>query len=650
MIKKDETFTIEQNDIQLSNVFVKNFVNNSNDHGFQGNTIQRGNFPPVSNTPFGRFGMEERNVICIAVDLLPEEQIDYCRKQADLGKRVYLLLGNKEKNYAAIERLAGKCLIRTGVLQYGALLLQDGNSSNAKGWVYPTDIMADATKVETKREATTSLYQTFCYLFWKKATHEFFSQNIPPKELNPNNNPVMEIPIDEPYARPEKMFESLREDISRESDLVDIVSDMKNCGWISEVLSSENQCRKLILTIKNEEKQLPDVDNICKKAMDVSISENNELGRHNLICGRKIFYLPKYVDNEGVNWISFEKSDDRGRDIISSLPLHWKLNKTCVIGDLKAGDKIRFANQPSYSYEVGAKKEDNLGVVYADTIDNFLTKSPEQLCRERNLLQFSRDKLAHEIKYNVEIRPPVLPSGAKRDEIEILWEKVQNEWEDRLRKLEKDIAENEENKSKWGSQVRQHLSHFIVGQEQKIGEYRNQIAALKSVQLGKASRGEREQKWEEYLSLQRNVAALVKKTKAEKELADEVKKWETEREKLSKKIADYKEKISKETDKKKQKNLEQETEKIKENLKIHQMNRPKSVSECPSEQFGKVLGLSANEHPTKLSYPSEDLPLSGASLYRDGNMRYLVITTLDNLGQDTKDAQLLKAKICVKGE
>ena len=647
MIRKNEIFKIEQNDIPLSNVFVRNSEQNSTVE-LKGSTNQWNSSSHISTTPFE--GTDDGNVICVAVDRLEETQINYCRKQADLGKRVYLLLGDKEKNKPAIERLAGKCLIRTGVLQYGALLLQNGNSSNAKGWVYPTDIMADATKVETGREATTSLYQTFCYLFWKKATHEFFSQNTQPKELNPNNNPVMEIQIDEPYARPGKLFESVQEDIKRETDPVDIVSDMKNCGWISEVLRSEKQCRKLIFTLKNESKKLPDVENICKKAMEVSISEHNELGRHNLICSRKIFYLPKDVNNEGVNWVSFEKSDNGERDIISSLPLHWKLNKTCTIGDLKAGDIIRFANQPSYPYEVQAKIKDKLGVVSTDTIDDFLAKSPEQLCRERNLLQFSRDKLAHEIEYDVEIRPPMLPSGAKRDELEIQWEKVQNEWENKLRKLEKDIAENEESKSKWGSHIRQHLSRFIAGQDQKISEYRSQITDLKHIQLGTASRGEREQDWEKYLDLHKNIVNLVKKTKEEKKFAEEIMKWEKEEENIKRKLAGYEEKISKETDEKNQKNLEKDRERANEDLKAHQTSRPKSASEGSSSHFGKVIGLPANEIPTKLSYPSEDLPLSGSPLYRNEHMRYLVITDLANLSQVKKDADILKAKICVKGD
>lgn len=649
MIRKNEAFTIEQDDIQLSNVFVRNPEHSLNSSEFRRTTNQWNNISRTPRTSSDNFGMNDGKVICIAVDTLPEEKIEYCRKQADLGKRVYILLGNKEKNNPAIQRLAGKCLIRTGVLQYGALLLRDGNSSSANGWIYPTDIMAESVKVEAGRDVVKWLYQTFCYLFWKEATHEYFSQYKPPKELTEINNPVMEIQIDEPYARPGKLFESLREDISRENGLVDVVSGMKNSRWITDVLPSGKQCRKLIFTIKNGEKKLPDVENICKKAMDVSISENNEPGKHNLICGSKMYYLPKYVDYGGVNWVHVEKSDDATRDTISALPCHWKLNKTCTIGDLKEGVKICFANQPSYSYTVEAGMEANLGIVYADSIDDYLNKSPEQLSRERDLLQFSRDKLAHEMRYSVEIRPPALPSGAKQDELEIQWGKLQKEWEDNLRKLEQDIAKNEENKSKWGTKICQHLSHFIVGQEQKISEYKGQITALQRVQLGKISRGEREQKWEEYLNLHRNIAALVRKTKEEKKLADEVMKWEKEEGILGKKMTNLEEIILKETDKEKQKCLKIETERIKEDLKIHQTNRPKSVSEDSSDQFGKVLGISAKEMPAKLSYPSEDLPLSGASLYWDGTLRYLVITTLENLTQDKKDAQILQAKICVKG-
>ena len=341
MIKKNESFTIDQNDIRLSNIFVRSSENNVTAGGSRSDSAQWRNLFPSSDIPFANSGVSEGNVICIAVDTLPEEQIEYCRKQADLGKRVYILLGDKEKNHQAIERLAGKCLIRTGVMQCGALRLQDGNSGNPKGLVFPTDIMADSAKVEIDMNAAKWLYQTFCYLFWKEANQEYFSQDKPPKKLTPNDNPVMEIQIDEPYGRPGKLFDSLREDISRENHSFDIITSMKNCNWILDVLPSGKQCRNLIFTILEGEKaSLPDVEDLCKNAINVSISESSDIGSHNVVCGSKTFYLPKYVHNDGVNWVHVKRSDSSTKEKISQLPLHWRLKTNCMIGDLKAGEEI----------------------------------------------------------------------------------------------------------------------------------------------------------------------------------------------------------------------------------------------------------------------------------------------------------------------
>lgn len=650
MIKRNESFTINQNDISLSNVFVRV----SEVHPSSGTSVPEwgaqwpGGISNFTNA-FSNSRPGGGNVICIAVDTLPDDRIAYCIQMAEQGRRVYLLLGDKERNEPAIQRLAGTCLIRTGVLQYGSLLLQDGNSSNAKAWVYPTDAMADLAKVEAGSDAVKWLYQTFCYLFWKEAKHEITSQDKSPKGLTQRDNPVVELQVDEPYARPGKLFDTLREDLRGEPDSVDILCSMKNSGWILDVLPSGKQCQNLLFTVQNGEEQLPDIEDICKSAQNISISESHDIGRHNIIYGRKTYHLPKYIGYEGVNWVHVEKTDG-SRDRISSTPIHWRLKNTCKLGDLAAGTTIRFADQPSIIYRLESRKEEDLGVIIAKHIDDYLEKSPEAFCHENALLEFNRDRLASEISYIVEIRPPALPSGAKCDDLESQWESVQREWKERLTKLEQDLAKSEEGRSQWGSKIRAHLSQFIIGQDQKISEYRREISDLRSTNLGQTSSGEREQKWEKYLELHQNVARLMKRTGEEKKLAEEFLKWKTDEENLIQKLAELQERFSKESDEKKKEDFGKQIERLEEDVGKHQSNRPKSAPGGISDQFGKVLGITEKEQPKKLSYPSEDLPLSEGSLYRDVNRRYLVITSLERIDLAKKDAERLNAKICVKAE
>ena len=310
---------------------------------------------------------------------------------------------------------------------------------------------------------------------------------------------------------------------------------------------------------------------------------------------------------------------------------------------------IRFADQPSIIYRLESRKEKDLGEISVKHIDDYLEKSQEALCRENSLLEFNRDRLALEINYTIEIRPPALPPGVKRDDLESQWKSVQEKWEELLTKLERNIAENEEGKRKWGQKIRDHLSQLIIGQDQKINEYRKEINDLRSTKLGQTSRGVREQKWEKFLELNKNVARLVKRTGEERKLAEEFLKWKAEEENLNRKLAEFQDRFSKESDEKKREDFGKQIERLKEDVTKHKNNPPKSASEDISDQFEKVLGITEKEHPKKLSYPSEDLPSEG-SLYRDINDRYLAITSLERIDLVKKDAERLNAKICVKTE
>lgn len=75
-----------------------------------------------------------RLTLMIACEQLKDESlIQAIKEQAEKGIRIYLLLGEKNANKVAIDVLSGRCLIRTGVSQKGALMVVDHTTTQAQG-------------------------------------------------------------------------------------------------------------------------------------------------------------------------------------------------------------------------------------------------------------------------------------------------------------------------------------------------------------------------------------------------------------------------------------------------------------------------------------------------------------------------------------
>merc|ERR1712000_208227 len=108
--------------------------------------------------------------------------IQAIKEQAEQGIRIYLLLGDKNANKAAIDTLSGRCLIRTGVSQQGALVLVDHTTTQAQGQLLMSGqplLSADqaAWGIQLEPLQIDGIFRSFCKLFWEQSNEEYLQQN-----------------------------------------------------------------------------------------------------------------------------------------------------------------------------------------------------------------------------------------------------------------------------------------------------------------------------------------------------------------------------------------------------------------------------------------------------------------------------------------
>jgi len=627
---KRDQFVIPQRDIRLQNIFLKKDVGYDN---FCINT-ERPDFRSVE-------------VICIAANELGIDEVEKLAKLSKSGKRIYILLGDKNNtsNQLAIKHLAGQCLIRTGVTQSGSVILTNPNTADKMAWICASEKLfsEDSSAVKTNQKTVDWLFQTFCYLFWKRATHEFFSQDKEPREIRPETNPVMDIFTDKLYCKPNMLYESILADLECAFSL-DIVTSIHNTHWIHEILPENKKCQNICFLLSyDDDYDNPDITELCNKTSNGFIAElSNEEIHNSIIKNTNVAYLiPNYPIKEGVNWSCV---DEDTKYTINYYPHNWELKKSEDIGNLQVNDKIRFADDPDVIYNMKVRSEIPLGKINATTIDEFC-KDPRKLCEEKGLIQFDRDRLAYDISYSIEIHPPYLPKNAKRECLG--WDIFQKQWTKNLENLDSRINKHIKEKSNWKKSV----IARIQGKEQKLVECQKNISRLRSVTFHDKSPGSRKQYESDYHELCKNIDDLISESLDEKILVDMEENWKNKEQEIIQNRNKKNEQLKNEKDEKKISKLNKDMERLAEDLARHQKNKPKRGIETSTDDFGKILKTTDNDRKDTSfpPYPNEELPSSGIGiLFSNERGRYLTIDSLDNLEKSKSEAARLHAKICVK--
>lgn len=623
---KREQFLISQKDIQLQNIFLKKNV------GYD-------NFCISNERP----DFKSAEVICIAANELGIDEVEKLAYLSKSGKRIYILLGDKNNtfNQLAIKHLAGQCLIRAGVTQSGSVILTNPNTADKKAWICATETFfsKDSSVVKANQKTVDWLFQTFCYLFWKRATHEFFSQDKEPREIRPETNPVMDIFTDKLYCKPNMLYESILADLEYASSL-DIVTSIHNTHWIHEILPENKKCQNICFLLSHDDEYIPDITELCNKTSNGFIAELfNEEIHNSIIKNTNVAYLiPNYPIKEEVNWSCV---DEDTKYTISYYPHNWVLKKSEDIGNLQVNDMIRFADDLDVIYNMKVRSEVTLEKINATTIDEFC-KDPRKLCEEKDLIQFDRDRLAYDISYSIEIHPPYLPKNAKRECLG--WDTFQKQWTKNLENIDSRINKHIKEKSNWKKSV---ISR-IQGKEHKLAECQENISRLRNVTFHDKSPGSRKQYESEYQVLCKNIDDLISASLDEKKLVEMEENWKNKEQEIIQNRNKKNEQLKNEKDEKKISNIKKDIERLTEDLERHQKNKPKRGIETSADDFGKILKSPDNDRKDlSFQYPKEELPSSG-TLFSNERGRYLTIDSLDDLEKSKSEAARLHAKICVK--
>jgi len=646
-------------------------------------------FTPMAHDPInnslndGLNNLSPKSTICLAINILDNEKlIATLQKEADKGVRIYLLLGKESDNKNAISRLTGRCLIRYGVCQAGGFLLQDGNTSNAQGWLI-SGINIDRTLIVNGQHCD-DLYRVFCHLFWQQASSEYLEQNKSPTPVN--NSLVGEILLNDQYNLPNKLNEILSSELES-LQLCCVQSWSEQMLW--QLVSFKRVRGKLLLFMPENEN--PDsLESLCD-ITDVRLS-TQPVGNL-LFTSQSGWWLPDYPDPKIVNWALRLNQKQRSR-LNKHLENNWQRADWQLLSQVKLGDmrgQVRFADQPGKIFEIGEQLSMTLDAVEAPDIDIFINSSIEQLCADQ--IHFGKDRLAHNIEYKVKLYPPRLPVKAKHDPIESQWSKQQELWVEKLNSLKNRINQLSNYEEKISERVKNKLSGFLLGQNQKLSEIGENIQKLCIVDVGRSSPALLEQWTQELYELeigikkresrcQQQEARTRKEIEWEdkckkldddiKRLEDKVSKQEVDQKNASNELERTKEslsqdlkssqpkKIRKEIDKytNKEKHARTSLENTKKellNLQSRRKNEEKFVSPediviDDAETFGKVLGNKPSDTKYKPDWPKEFLPAEGMHLYECDQQRWLIIQDIEQLEDARGHSSRLNAKIGIKQE
>ena len=141
--------------------------------------------PQLNSEALSQVVCMARLTLLIGCEQLKDESLIHAiKEQAEKGIRIYLLLGEKTANKAAIDTLSGRCLIRTGVSQQGALVLVDHTTTEAQGLLLMSGqplVAADqsAWGIQLEPQQIDDSFRSFCKLFWEKSNEEYLQQNLP---------------------------------------------------------------------------------------------------------------------------------------------------------------------------------------------------------------------------------------------------------------------------------------------------------------------------------------------------------------------------------------------------------------------------------------------------------------------------------------
>lgn len=637
-------------------------------------------------------------LLCATNIIANKAIITHLQKLADEGIHIYLLLGNEQLNKAAIETLAGRCLIRTGVVQNGSLVIAD----QEKAWILSNTLESSQYTLALESDQIEDLYRTFCHLFWREATQEI----LQPQQTHKANNPVGNIHLNQQYTLKGNLAEKLNTCLNRATTIL----MTKNWQAIDTKLISSQQ--KILVDLnKITAKQLQDIAN--KSSNIYATEQTDQMPIPELILGNETdqsWQLPQFIDNNHVNW-AVQLSPQQRQSYLEQANQWLQQSPWKLVSEIKVKDitsKFRLLSHPPQLLEYHSHRAITLKDIFTTHIDTFLTTSVEEMTVNSTIINYNQ--LAGEIEYQVKIHPPYLPEKATLDPLVQQWNKAQLEWEQQIKDLQQQVINLQQKPQSLSNHLLDRLKQLFISEEEVARKLTNALQKLAQWQCYYQRPSERNEK----LELINKIAESIAKQKQHRitriDEEDQRQNWEKRAEELSHQLAaaqhDYAQKqteldqllapienITETTeieDNETTEETQSDTEIVTKNVatQTHQnflkkfeqrkkglteaVKRAKNHYESLLKQkldhgdhfiyhprnkndqaiFKKNLGMNedlvASQRPITIHWPTEELPTIGSHLYKAENKRWLVIENRDQLQQAYLDAERLNATICVK--
>ncbi|MDF2152533.1 hypothetical protein [Vibrio sp. CAU 1672] len=452
--------------------------------------------------------------LLIAVEQISDQGlIKVIQETADRGVRIYLLLGDERVNQAAIDALSGRCLIRTGVAQCGALVLADHSTNKAQGWLVMnhlifSDDKAEAWAIQLEADQIDDSFRSFCKLFWEHSQNEYLQQNL----------------LTQKTEHPDKKI------VTNHSHHL--------CGTLEECLGDTLATLQAVScselgTEGSNYRLLKHTDSssiIGRQGVALTDTAIPSL----LISEQGSWLLPDAMAFKVANWCLC-LSEQQGKKMVSAYEVAfeeaaWQYQSEAILGELSDERMLRFSDQPELIRRVKAVRKKELEAVSVQSLDSFLYSSAEQLTKSQTGCQ--RNFLSHRIDYSVVIHPPYCPVTAQPDKLYSDWQQAEHIWQERLSSLQHRQSFIDDQQSDIADKLKGFLKSFILGQGQSVKAINRELAELKDWSVTKATPSERQEYRRRLVKLAEDISNRGRHTATELDKAEQNHRWEEKLQKL----------------------------------------------------------------------------------------------------------------------
>ncbi len=461
-----------------------------------------------------------RQTMLLACNQLKEEEvITALMNKADSGVQIYLLLGDKKQNQTAIDQLSGRCLVRSGVSQQGALVLVDHTRIQPQGLLLMghqalTTSENKSWMISLESQQIDDSYRSFCKLFWENADSEYLQQNQSQQKVShPDGNIVT-------------------------NHSHQLCGTLKDC--LDDTLNSLVRVSHSAFGVEGDSYRLllasnaSNIEQVARQGVALTDSHIPTL----LMSTDGSWLLPDKPDFSSVNWC-LKLSGDQSKQLQASYDVAmeeatWQYMPKVSMAELPNNQKLRFADQPDLVRIVEQGRSNTLTAIDTDTIDSFLTDSAESLAK--SVTGWQPDFMAHQIEYQVAIHPPYCPSSAKKDLLYADWEKSEENWQDRLSVLERQQKSIDEKQDGLADRLRGFIKGFLLGQGQSVKRLNQELGSLQNWSVTEATPAERAGNTKRLEDLQAKIKQRGNDTVEKLDEAAQNQLWEEKRKALLKSL------------------------------------------------------------------------------------------------------------------